>query len=211
MRVVTQPTAGFDALRTQLLDGLTAYAQGIADSVLAEWNQAVRAVPQLGRAASEELVALLALEAPQREAALRARWRRERDGDDVFVRGVSADHRRDWEASVAADAVRAEELAVQRARIAAEAVAVAREQARAARMARFARDVARADEIAGRAGRIMEVSRRADEQAARSAERAARAARIAEDAVRADELAAAQAAEEARLEEQVARSGGAAA
>ncbi|HET9050975.1 MAG TPA: hypothetical protein VFO60_04685 [Candidatus Dormibacteraeota bacterium] len=184
-----QPAPGFDALRQHLLTGLSSYAQGIAESVLLEWGEAVQAVPQLGRAASTELVSLLALEPVAREEALRARWKRQRDGDAARVRASTA-HLHEWRARVALDATRAEEAAIQAAAAAAEAAAAARARARSERFARFERDAARADELALHAVRVAADSRRADELAAGYALLAARAMRA--QAARTEEAPAAE-------------------
>jgi hypothetical protein len=68
---------GFDdPLRAQLFEGLPARVQGMAEELVTEWETAVEAVPALARAASAEVVALLRLDATEREQRLRALWAR---------------------------------------------------------------------------------------------------------------------------------------
>ena len=70
-----------DPLRAQLFEGLPARVQGMAEELVSEWEAAVEAVPALARAASAEVVALLRLDAAEREQRLRALWaRRHPDG-----------------------------------------------------------------------------------------------------------------------------------
>lgn len=63
-----------DALRQQLLDGLPARVQGMAEAILDEWADAVEAVPSLARLATDDLLALMRMPAPERERELRRRW-----------------------------------------------------------------------------------------------------------------------------------------
>ena len=65
-----------DPLRAQLFEGLPARVQGMAEELVTEWETAVEAVPALARAASAEVVALLRLDAAEREQRLRALWAR---------------------------------------------------------------------------------------------------------------------------------------
>jgi hypothetical protein len=67
---------GSEGLRAQLLEGLPARVQGMAEALILEWEAAVIAVPQLAHAASSELIALLRLAPGEREAAVRLRWQR---------------------------------------------------------------------------------------------------------------------------------------
>jgi hypothetical protein len=85
--IVVMSTAGTEGLRSQLLDGLPARVQGMAEALILEWETAVAAVPELAHAASSELIALLRMEPAEREAALRLRWLRagEREIDVVGV------------------------------------------------------------------------------------------------------------------------------
>jgi len=70
-----------DPLRAQLFEGLPARVQGMAEELVTEWETAVEAVPALARVASAEVVALLRLDATEREQRLRALWaRRHPDG-----------------------------------------------------------------------------------------------------------------------------------
>jgi hypothetical protein len=70
-----------DPLRAQLFEGLPARVQGMAEELVSEWETAVEAVPALARAASAEVVALLRLDATEREQRLRTLWaRRHPDG-----------------------------------------------------------------------------------------------------------------------------------
>jgi hypothetical protein len=80
-------TAGSEGLRAQLLEGLPARVQGMAEALIIEWETAVAAVPELAHAASSELIALLRMPAVEREAALRLRWVRagEREIDLIGV------------------------------------------------------------------------------------------------------------------------------
>ena len=78
---------GSDALRSQLLEGLPARVQGMAEALILEWETAVAAVPELAHAASSELIALLRMSPAKREAALRLRWLRASERE-VEVVGV---------------------------------------------------------------------------------------------------------------------------
>ncbi|HXA29601.1 MAG TPA: hypothetical protein VN193_12750 [Candidatus Angelobacter sp.] len=68
-----------DDLRARLLDGLPPRVQGMAEAIIVEWESAVSAVPELERLAAEDVVALVALRAEEREDALRRRWQRLHD------------------------------------------------------------------------------------------------------------------------------------
>jgi hypothetical protein len=65
-----------DDLRPRLLDGVPPLVRGMAEAIVAEWERAVDAVPQLERLAVEDLVGLAALPAQAREQELRRRWDR---------------------------------------------------------------------------------------------------------------------------------------
>lgn len=78
-------TTRIDGLRVQLLEGLPARVQGMAEALILEWAEAVDAVPQLAAVASREIIDLLGLTPEQREVALRRRWRR--GSDDVHLVG----------------------------------------------------------------------------------------------------------------------------
>ena len=84
--------SGSDVLRDQLLEGLPARVQGMAEAVVLEWETAVAAVPELAHAASAEIMALLRMSPVKREAALRLRWLRseEREVDLVGVAAARA-------------------------------------------------------------------------------------------------------------------------
>ena len=84
--------SGSDALRAQLLEGLPARVQGMAEALVLEWETAVAAVPELAHAASAEIIALLRMSLAKREAALRLRWLRaeEREVDLVGFRAARA-------------------------------------------------------------------------------------------------------------------------
>ena len=62
-----------DDLRARLLDGLPPRVKGMAEAIVVEWENAVGAVPELERLAVEDVRALLALPALEREDALRRR------------------------------------------------------------------------------------------------------------------------------------------
>ena len=70
-------TNAIDAsLRALLLDGLPPRVKGMAEAIVTEWESAVGAVPELARLAAEDVQALAALPAAEREDALRRRWTR---------------------------------------------------------------------------------------------------------------------------------------
>ena len=73
-------------MRAQLLDGLPARVQGMAEALILEWEAAVEAVPQLAHAASSELIALLRMGPIEREATIRQRWGRASE-IEVHLRG----------------------------------------------------------------------------------------------------------------------------
>jgi hypothetical protein len=63
-----------ETVREQLLEGLPALVQGMADHALLEWADAVDAVPALAALASEDIVGLLRMDPAERESCLRRRW-----------------------------------------------------------------------------------------------------------------------------------------
>jgi len=63
-------------LRALLLDGLPPRVKGMAEAIVVEWESAVGAIPELARLAVEDVRALVALPALEREDALRRRWTR---------------------------------------------------------------------------------------------------------------------------------------
>jgi hypothetical protein len=63
-------------LHARLLDGIPPRVCGMAEAIVAEWEQAVTAVPELVRLAAEDIAALADLPAAEREEALRRRWGR---------------------------------------------------------------------------------------------------------------------------------------
>jgi len=63
-------------LRALLLDGLPPRVKGMAEAIVVEWESAVGAIPELERLAVEDVRALVALPALEREDALRRRWNR---------------------------------------------------------------------------------------------------------------------------------------
>lgn len=69
-------TADLGSLRDQLLDGLPARVQGMAEELIAEWSAAVEAVPDLARVATVEVIRLLRMAPAEREATLRRRYAR---------------------------------------------------------------------------------------------------------------------------------------
>jgi hypothetical protein len=79
-----------DAVREQLLDGLPARVQGMADGLLAEWTNAVDAVPALARLATDDVLFLMRLAPREREAELRRRWGAELDQSATELRGSPA-------------------------------------------------------------------------------------------------------------------------
>ena len=64
------------SLRALLLDGLPPRVKGMAEAIVVEWEAATAAVPELERLAAEDVQALAALPAGEREEALRRRWNR---------------------------------------------------------------------------------------------------------------------------------------
>jgi hypothetical protein len=66
-------------LHAEFLDGLPPRVQGMAEAILVEWERAVGAVPELARLATEDVEQLAALDAVEREQALRRRWTRLHD------------------------------------------------------------------------------------------------------------------------------------
>ncbi len=64
------------SLRDQLLDGLPARVQGMAEELILEWSAAVEAVPELARVATAEVIRLLRMSPSEREATLRRRYAR---------------------------------------------------------------------------------------------------------------------------------------
>jgi hypothetical protein len=68
--------SGIGSLREQLLDGLPARVQGMAEELILEWSAAVDAVPELARAATSEVIRLLRMVPAEREATLRRRYAR---------------------------------------------------------------------------------------------------------------------------------------
>lgn len=79
-------------LRALLLDGLPPRVQGMAEAILVEWHTAVAAVPELERLAVEDVRALAALPAGEREDALRRRWQRLHDVPSVDLSGRPQRH-----------------------------------------------------------------------------------------------------------------------
>ena len=78
----------FDDLRRRLLDSLPPLVCGMAEAIIAEWQEAIRAVPELERLATEDLCGLAALAPEQRELALRRRWARLNDVPVVELPGL---------------------------------------------------------------------------------------------------------------------------
>jgi hypothetical protein len=68
--------ASLGSLRDQLLDGLPARVQGMAEELILEWSAAVEAVPELARVATVEVIRLLRMAPTEREATLRRRYAR---------------------------------------------------------------------------------------------------------------------------------------
>lgn len=68
--------ASVDSLREQLLDGLPARVQGMAEELILEWSSAIEAVPELARVATAEVLRLLRMGPAEREVTLRRRWAR---------------------------------------------------------------------------------------------------------------------------------------
>jgi hypothetical protein len=79
-----------DDLRRRLLDGIPPRVKGMAEAIVAEWQRAVGAVPELERLAVEDLVQLAAMPAAEREEALRRRWARLTEVPAVEVPGRQA-------------------------------------------------------------------------------------------------------------------------
>ncbi len=77
-------------VRALLLDGLPPRVKGMAEAIVVEWEHAVAAVPELQRLALEDVLALAALPAEEREEALRRRWQRlhERPAADLTGRAA---------------------------------------------------------------------------------------------------------------------------
>jgi hypothetical protein len=76
MRDVDELRSSIDSLRDQLLDGLPARVQGMAEELMLEWSAAVEAVPELARVATAEVIRLLRMAPAEREATLRRRYAR---------------------------------------------------------------------------------------------------------------------------------------
>jgi hypothetical protein len=76
-----------DDLRSRLHGGLPPRVRGMAEAIIAEWEQAVAAVPELERLALEDLAQLAAAPAEEREQLLRRRWSRLHEVPAVEVRG----------------------------------------------------------------------------------------------------------------------------
>ena len=73
----TSPAASdLGSVRDQLLDGLPARVQGMAEELIVEWTAAVEAVPDLARVATVEVIRLLRMAPTEREATLRRRYAR---------------------------------------------------------------------------------------------------------------------------------------
>ncbi|HEY0411114.1 MAG TPA: hypothetical protein VGE42_12700 [Candidatus Dormibacteraeota bacterium] len=68
--------SSIDSLRDQLLDGLPARVQGMAEELILEWSAAVEAVPELARVATAEVIRLLRMAPSEREVTLRRRYAR---------------------------------------------------------------------------------------------------------------------------------------
>lgn len=68
--------SSIDSLRDQLLDGLPARVQGMAEELILEWSAAVEAVPELARVATAEVIRLLRMAPAERELTLRRRYAR---------------------------------------------------------------------------------------------------------------------------------------
>jgi hypothetical protein len=73
--VVEDVRSSIGSLRDQLLDGLPARVQGMAEELILEWS-AVEAVPELARVATAEVIRLLRMAPAEREATLRRRYAR---------------------------------------------------------------------------------------------------------------------------------------
>jgi hypothetical protein len=70
MRDVDELRSSIDSLRDQLLDGLPARVQGMAEELMLEWSAAVEAVPELARVATAEVIRLLRMALRRRYARL---------------------------------------------------------------------------------------------------------------------------------------------
>lgn len=79
-------------LRGLLLEELPPRVKGMAEAIVVEWESAVGAVPELARLAVEDVTALAALPATEREDALRRRWSRLHDVSSFELRGRPARH-----------------------------------------------------------------------------------------------------------------------
>jgi hypothetical protein len=79
-------------LRALLLAGLPPRVKGMAEAIVVEWESAVGAVPELVRLAIEDVRALAALPAEEREDALRRRWERLHDVPTFEVSGRAMRH-----------------------------------------------------------------------------------------------------------------------
>ena len=79
-----------DGLRDRLLDGLPPRVCGMAEGIIAEWEQAVANVPELELLAVEDLGSLADLPAAEREEALRTRWSRLHGLPEVEVTRLAA-------------------------------------------------------------------------------------------------------------------------
>jgi hypothetical protein len=73
---VDELRSSIGSLREQLLEGLPARVQGMAEELILEWSVAVEAVPELARVATAEVIRLLRMAPPEREATLRRRYAR---------------------------------------------------------------------------------------------------------------------------------------
>ena len=76
MTDVDELRASIGSLREQLLDGLPARVQGMAEELIQEWSAAVEAVPELARVATAEVIRLLRMAPAEREVTLRRRYAR---------------------------------------------------------------------------------------------------------------------------------------
>ncbi len=88
--------SSIDSLRAQLLDGLPARVQGMAEELILEWSAAVEAVPELARVATAEVIRLLRMAPSEREATLRRRYARlhGEQPPEVGLRGAHVPSRR---------------------------------------------------------------------------------------------------------------------
>ncbi len=76
MTDVDELRSSIGSLRAQLLDGLPARVQGMAEELILEWSAAVEAVPELARVATAEVIRLLRMAPAERESTLRRRYAR---------------------------------------------------------------------------------------------------------------------------------------